>query len=178
MTLWIAITLLLVVSSLALLSNLLLIPGNWIMTATAAIFVLTTDLDRGPTWTVVVICAVLAGLGEGLELLLGSARAAQKGASRRAMLLSLVFSIVGSLAGSFLIPIPVVGTAIGAIAGAGLGAFGGAWVGEAWIGSDSQKRLQVSNAAMAGRLLGMLAKVAVGAAILAVQIVSVLRTHG
>ncbi len=94
------------------------------------------------------IVAAMAGVGEALELLAGSAGASRKGASRRAMLLSLLLSIVGSLVGTFIIPIPVVGSAIGAVGGAALGAFWGAWLGEAWIGTDTAKRNDISTAAM------------------------------
>ena len=88
------------------------------------------------------------------------------------MVLSLAFSMAGSIAGSFVIPVPVIGTAVGAIAGAAIGAFGGAWVGEAWKGTEIPARTEIGTAAMSGRMIGMLAKLAVGAAIFVVQLIS------
>ena len=92
--------------------------------------------------------------------------------SRRALLLSLVLSMVGSIAGAIVVPIPVIGSAVGAIAGAALGAFGGAWMGEAWIGTERGLRTEIGSAAMKGRITGMLAKLAIGAAIFVFQLVS------
>ena len=172
MNYWLWISLLISLNTVALLSNLFLLPGNWIMTGLLSIFLLVSDFGRGPTWTVVIVCVALAGLGEILELALGSAKAAKKGASRRAMVISMGLSFVCSIAGTFVIPIPVVGSVIGAILGAAVGAFAGAWLGEAWKGTDHTARTEISAAAMVGRLFGMLAKGVVGVAVFVVQLVS------
>ena len=172
MSYWLWVSLLIALNSVALLSNLFLLPGNWLMTGLLSIFLLLSDFDHGPTWMVVLICGALAGLGEVLELALGSAKAAKKGASRRAMAISIGLSFVCSIAGTFVIPIPVVGSVIGAILGAAIGAFAGAWLGEAWKGTEPAMRTEISHAAMVGRMLGMLAKGVVGVAIFVVQLVS------
>jgi hypothetical protein len=169
---WIAAGCLILLNAISVLSNLLMLPGNWLMTGTLCVFLLVTDFEQGPGWTIVIVSAGLAAVGEILELVLGSAKAARKGASRRAVVLSLVFSIAGSLAGTMLIPIPIVGSAIGAVLGAAAGAFGGAWLGEASIGTEVTKRNEISSAAMTGRLIGMLAKLVIGVAIFVVQLVS------
>jgi hypothetical protein len=178
MSTWIAVTFLLLVCLAGLLSNLLLLPGNWIMVAAAAVFAMFIDSGRGPTWLVVGLTAGLAGAGELLELLLGSATAARKGASRRAVVLSLVMSMAGSFAGTLLVPIPIIGTLIGAITGAAVGAFGGAWLGEAWVGSDVSRRTEISTAAVSGRMWGMAAKFSAGLAIFVVLLVSVFVRRG
>jgi hypothetical protein len=178
MSTWIAITFLLLVSLAGLLSNLLLLPGNWMMVAAAVVFAMFSDSARGPTWLVVGLTAGLAGAGELLELLLGSAKAAKKGASRRAVVLSLVMSMAGSFAGTLLVPIPIIGTLIGAITGAAVGAFGGAWLGEAWVGSNLARRTEISTAAMSGRMWGMAAKFSAGLAIFVVLLVSVFVRRG
>lgn len=169
---WTAAVILIIFNAFSVLANFLLMPGNWVMVANLSVFILVTKSETGPTWNSVLIVAAMAGVGELLELLAGSAGASRKGASRRAMLLSLLLSIVGSLVGTFIIPIPVVGSAIGAVGGAALGAFWGAWLGEAWIGTDTAKRNDISTAAMIGRILGMFAKLFVGIAIFVFQIVS------
>lgn len=172
MSYWLWISLLITLNSFSLLSNLFLIPGNWLMSASLCVFLLASDFGRGPTWIVVVICVALACLGEILELVMGSAKAAKKGASRRAMAISIGMSFVCSIAGTFVIPIPIVGSVIGAVLGAAVGAYTGAWLGEAWIGTETSRRTEISTAAMTGRLLGMIAKGAIGVAIFVVQLVS------
>ncbi len=172
MNYWLCVSLLIALNSVALLSNLFLLPGNWFMTGLLCIFLVVSDFGHGPTWMVVIICVALAGLGEGLELGLGSAKAAKKGASRRAMVISIGMSFVCSIAGTFLIPIPIVGSVIGAILGAAIGAFAGAWLGEAWKGTESTLRTEIGTAAMSGRMIGMLAKGIVGVMIFVVQLVS------
>ena len=172
MSYWLWVSLLIALNCVALLSNLFLLPGNWFMTGLLCIFLLATDFGHGPTWVVVLICFALAGLGELLELVMGSAKAAKKGASRRALAISMGLSFVCSIAGTFVIPIPIVGSVIGAVLGAAAGAFAGAWLGEAWKGTESTLRTEIGTAAMFGRLLGMLAKGVVGIAIFVVQLVS------
>ena len=169
---WVIAGLLISTNVISLFLNLLLLPGNWLMVGASVVWVLAADFDRGPTWTIVVVSLALAIVGELFESFLGSAQAARKGASRRAMLLSLVLSFAGSIAGTFLIPIPVVGSVLGAILGAAVGAFSGAWLGEAWIGTEMAKRSEIGSAAMSGRLWGMLVKFSIGAAICAVQVIS------
>ncbi|MDA1232754.1 MAG: DUF456 domain-containing protein [Planctomycetota bacterium] len=172
MSYWFFIGLLIALNLVSLMSNLFLLPGNWFMTGLLCIFLVLSDFSHGPTWIIVLVCVVLAGLGEVLELAMGSARAAKKGASRRAMLISMGLSFLCSIIGTFVVPIPIVGSVIGAILGAGIGAFAGAWLGEAWKGTDPALRSEIGNAAMVGRLLGMVAKGVVGVAIFVVQLVS------
>jgi len=172
MSYWLSVSFLIALNTVALLSNLFLLPGNWFMAGLLCIFLLASDFGHGPTWMIVITCVALAGLGEVLEFAMGSAKAAKKGASRRAMLISIGMSFVCSIAGTFLIPIPVVGSVVGAILGAAVGAFAGAWLGEAWKGTEPALRTEIGTAAMSGRLLGMLAKGVVGVTIFVVQLVS------
>ncbi|MEO2030984.1 MAG: DUF456 domain-containing protein [Planctomycetaceae bacterium] len=173
MTYWIAAILLIALNAVSVTLNLLMLPGNWIMVATLCLFLLVAgDPQAGPDWTTVLIVAGLAACGEIAEMFAGSAKAAQAGATRRTMLLSLVASFALSIAGTFVIPIPIVGTALGAIGGAALGAFTGAWLGETWAGTTPVQRTRISQAAMSGRLMGMIIKVAIGAAIFVFQLVS------
>lgn len=168
-----AAVLLILLNAGCVVANLLMLPGNWLMVLTLCVFLLCVgSATGGPDWTTLLIVVALAAVGEALEMFVGSAKAAKKGASRRAMVLSLIASMAGSIAGSFLIPIPVVGAAIGAVAGAATGAFGGAWLGEAWKGTEVEQRNEIGTAAMQGRMLGMLGKLSVGAAIFVLQFVS------
>lgn len=172
MTYWIAAGLLVLCNLVFLLLNFLMLPGNWLMVGTLCVFMLLVGPAVGPSLTTLVIVIVLAVIGELVELLAGSAAAKKMGASRRAMMLSLVASVTGAIVGTFVVPIPIVGSAIGAVGGAALGAFVGAWVGEAWKGTDAMQRGPISQAAMKGRLFGMLGKLAIGGGIFLLQLVS------
>ncbi len=169
---WMVAALLVVSNATAVALNLFMLPGNWLMVTTVTLYALLSGFERGPGWGIVAVSASLAILGEILETVMGSAKAAKQGASRRAMLLSLVVSMVGSFAGTFLIPIPIVGSILGAIGGAAAGAFIGAWLGEAWKGTDIDRRTAIGTAAVSGRMIGMAAKLFVGVVIFAVQLVA------
>ena len=136
--------------------TLLGMPGNWLMVAAVVVYVLLMPAASPVAvgWGVVVGLIVLAGLGELMEFLAGAAGASRAGASRRGVLLALVGSLVG------------------AVLFAGLGAFAGAVLGEQWKGRDLDESLRVGNAAFWGRLLGTVAKTAVGAAMVAVTLVA------
>ncbi len=173
MTYWAAAVVLVVVNAAAMAANLLLLPGNWMMVASLCLFLLAVGHpESGPDWSTLLVCAVLAAVGEIVELAAGSATAGRAGATRRSMLLSLIASFVLSVAGTFAIPVPVIGTVVGAVAGAAAGAYAGAWLGEAWAGRHPGQRDRIGRAAMTGRLLGMTIKIIIGAAIFVVQAVS------
>ncbi|MCA9062609.1 MAG: DUF456 domain-containing protein [Planctomycetaceae bacterium] len=169
---WTAAIILMFVNACCVAANLLMLPGNWIMVGSLCVFILFKSDPGGPGWITLLVVAAVAGLGELLELLAGSATASRQGASRRAMALSLLFSVVASIIGSIFVPPPVIGSAIGAIFGAALGAFAGAWVGEMWKGQDATRSTHVGTAAMTGRILGMVGKIALGIAIFVIQFAS------
>lgn len=169
---WTAATILTVINVCCVAANMFMLPGNWLMVGSLCLFLLTAGTVTGPDWTTLLIVVGLAVVGEFLELFTGAAKAQKAGASRRAMILSLVAAMAGSIAGTFVIPVPVIGSATGAIIGAAAGAFGGAWLGEAWKGTAPESRKEIGTAAMTGRMMGLLAKLAVGAAIFVVQLVS------
>lgn len=169
---WVAGAILTVANAFCVIANLFLLPGNWIMVGTLSVFLLLAGTTDGPdAWTLLVVL-ILAGLGELVEFFSGSVVAAREGASRRALFLSLIGSFVCSVAGTLVVAIPLVGTLVGALTGAALGAFLGAWIGEAWKGSTPGERIAVSRAAMHGRVLGMVGKLAIGAAIFVFQLLS------
>src|SRR5947209_6720298 len=103
----------------ALVAQILMLPGNWIIVLLCVLFKLFVNLPdgRGLSWYCVGAVVVLAAAGEILELAAGAAGAAKSGGSRRGMLLAIIVgmggTLVGTVAGSFLIPIPFVGTIVG-----------------------------------------------------------------
>ncbi len=156
--------------------NLLGLPGNWlIVTATVLYAWLIPDNGSG-TWRWVAVAAVvgLAVAGELLELLASAAGVKKAGGSRRGAILALFGSLVGAVTGMFVgIPIPIVGSIVAALLFAGMGATAGAMVGEYWKGRSLDHSWTVGQAAFWGRILGTLAKVAIGAFMVVVAIVIV-----
>lgn len=161
--LW-AITLL-VANLCAWASTLITLPGNWCIVLATVLFAafVRYGSDPGVNWWVVAAITLLAVVGEGVEFLAGAAGAAKQGGSRRGMALAITGSMIGSLCGAFAgVPVPVIGPMIGALGGGAAGAFAGAYVGEAWKGKTSGEMLAISKAALLGRLLGTVGKLAIG----------------
>jgi hypothetical protein len=77
------------------------------------------------------------------------------------------------VAGLFVgLPIPVVGSFVGALLFAGAGAFLGAMIGEYWEGRTMEDSVPIGVGAFWGRLLGTLAKTMVGAVMIVVTVVA------
>lgn len=172
MTILLALLLVLVLF-IGLVLTLVGMPGNWLMVATAAIYVcfVPTASPVALDWKVVVMLAVLAALGELVELAAGAAGTAKAGGSRRGIVLALVGSVAGALVGIvFGLPIPLVGPLVAALIFAGLGAMAGAILGEVWAGKDFDASWQIGKSAFWGRLLGTLGKMFFGAIMLAVVV--------
>lgn len=147
-------------------ATLLTLPGNWVIVALTGVFaVFYPDASgRGVSWMTVAAVAGIAALGELVEFGAGAAGAAKRGASRRAMILAAAGAAAGSILGVILgTPIPVIGNLVGALGGGGFGAFLGAYVGELWKGKPSGESLSIGEAALIGRLLGTVGKLALGA---------------
>ncbi len=165
-----------VVNLAALASNLITFPGNWVIVVATLLFawLVKHPTGTGLNWWVVGLVFGLAVLGEIIEFAAGAAGAAKSGGSRRGMLLSVAGAMLGSIGGTILgtaIPVPLVGNLIGAVAGGACGAFGGAYLGEYWKGKDENERLNISSAAMVGRVLGTVGKLGIGAIMVVVTMV-------
>jgi hypothetical protein len=157
----------------AWLTNLVTLPGNWIVVGLAALFAWllpeAADGGRGMDWTTVLVLLGLAAAGEVIEFAASAAGAAKQGASRRGVMLSIGGAMVGSIAGLAVgVPIPVIGSLVAAVVGGAAGAFAGAYLGEAWKGSEEGQRRAVGRGAFIGRLWGTAGKLAVGAIMLVV----------
>jgi uncharacterized protein YqgC (DUF456 family) len=165
---WLGSLLLLLANIACWLATLFMLPGNWGIVVLAALFALLLPEQEnglGMSWWAVGGLAVLAGVGEVLELVAGAAGASKQGASRRSLVLSMCGAMVGSIVGAFVgLPVPIVGPIIAALGGGALGAFGGAYLGEAWKGRAEPERLSISKAALVGRLLGTAGKLLTGIA--------------
>jgi uncharacterized protein YqgC (DUF456 family) len=167
--------LLLVVLLVAWLLTVMGMPGNWIMVAVAALYawLVPSDAPASIGWGVVLAVAILAALGELLEMVAGALGVAKAGGSKRGAVLALLGSMVGGLVGMVVgVPIPLVGSLVGAILFASLGALLGAMLGECWKGRELGQSWQIGKGAFWGRLLGTLAKVLVGSIMLVVVAVA------
>lgn len=139
----------------------LALPGAWIMLALAVIIEMIDGLwlsDHEPVtfgWTILLICTAIAGVGELVELIASMAGAKYSGSSNRGMWGALIGGILGAIILTPTIPIPVVGTLIGAL----IGTFGGAIIGELSL-EDAKFRGTVKPAigATIGRAFGTGAK--------------------
>jgi uncharacterized protein YqgC (DUF456 family) len=160
-----------VVAVLGWLTQLVGLPGNWVVVVAAALYAWSFPGDDrlAISWSTVAALFVLAVLGEVIEFVAGAMGVTKAGGSRRGALLALVGSLVGGMIGLVVgVPIPVVGSLAAAILFGGLGALIGAFIGESWKGNDFDTSLQIGRAAFVGRVLGTLGKLIAGAVMLVV----------
>lgn len=154
-------------------TNLLGLPGNWLMVVATAVYVVLTpaQLPTALGWGTVVILLVLALLGEIVEFVAGALGVTRAGGSRRGALMALVGSFLGGLVGMVIgIPIPLIGPILAALLFAGLGAMAGAALGEVSLGRDLKTSWQIAQLAFWGRLAGTVGKVILGAVMLVVVV--------
>lgn len=170
--------LLLAVVGLAWVATLFGLPGNWLMVLATGLYAVLIPADSPVVigWTVVVVLAVLALVGEVVEFVAGALEVARGGGSKRGAALALAGSIVGGIVGLFVgLPIPVLGSVLAAILFASLGALAGAMLGERWRGRSWRESWHIGKAAFRGRLFGTLAKAAVGLVMIGVVAVALVR---
>jgi uncharacterized protein YqgC (DUF456 family) len=153
--------LLIFVNALFLFLQIVGLPGNWLMVLAATVFAYALPEFHVFSLGVLIAIVVLALIGEVLEFLTGAVGARKAGASRSAAAAAIFGAVVGGLVGTFALPIPVVGSLVGACGGAFVGAMGTElMLGRAWADS-----LRSGQGAAVGRLWGTVAKFMVGAAI-------------
>ncbi|MAI72632.1 MAG: hypothetical protein CMM01_17230 [Rhodopirellula sp.] len=156
--------------------NLIALPGNW-----AAVLILLVYAFVGPAtgnasigYIPVVAAFCFALLGEGFEFVAAALGAQKAGASRKATLLAMIGSMAGAILGAIVgLPVPIVGQVLAAILFGGLGATLGAMLGEWSNGSSWRESLPIGHAAFWGRTIGTLGKVAAGAVIVVIAMISV-----
>jgi uncharacterized protein len=137
------------------------LPGNWLMVATtAAVAVWQWDSRMIGPWALAGV-VVLAVAGEAMETLSGAVAARRAGGSRKAALGAIAGGLLGGLVGTGLMPVPVLGTLIGVA----VGAFAGAVALEMIGGAPVDRSVRSGAGAAVGQSLGVLAKMAMGAAI-------------
>jgi uncharacterized protein YqgC (DUF456 family) len=143
------------------------LPGTWLMVLSTGIAAWIQWQPGRPMndqaiglWALLAL-VVLAFIGEVLEFVAGAAGAKKAGGSRRGAVAAIVGGVVGAIVGTFVIPIPVLGSLIGAGGGAGLAAWGIELAG----GKTMEHSVRIGMGAGVGRLMGTVYKLAVGVAI-------------
>jgi len=154
-------------------TNLLGLPGNWLIVATAALYAwLLPGVAAG--WPVTGVVTGLALVGELVEFAASAAGVKRSGGSGFGAVLALVGSVIGAITGMFVgIPIPMVGSLVAALLFGGLGALCGAIVGETLMGRSLPASWNTGVAAFWGRLLGTFAKAIIGAVMAGIAIAAV-----
>jgi uncharacterized protein YqgC (DUF456 family) len=154
-------------------TNLLGLPGNWLIVATAALYAWLLP-GAAVGWPVTGVVTGLALVGELVEFAASAAGVKRSGGSGCGAVLALVGSVIGAITGMFVgIPIPVVGSLVAALLFGGLGALCGAIVGETLMGRSLPASWNTGVAAFWGRLLGTFAKAIIGAVMAGIAIAAV-----
>jgi uncharacterized protein YqgC (DUF456 family) len=149
---------LLVVNSVWLAGVLFLLPGNWLMVITTALFA-WWQWDNGIFGAGVLIAiAAMTLAGEVFESLAGAGGAKKAGASWLGALSAIFGAVAGAVLGTILIPIPIAGTLLGVCVGAGLAV----WGTERLIGRPPAHSVKTGIGAGTGVLLGITVKFAIG----------------
>jgi len=158
---------LLVVSSIGVLLVLFQLPGNWLIVAAVAAYGWITDWQYLGPWTLLWI-ALMALAGEIVETVMSLWTAGKAGASRRAMWAGLLGGILGAFI--FSVPVPIIGT----ILGAALGCFTGAVIAEMTVHDNLERASRIGVAAAIGRMLGSLFKLAMSIGMIMTATLSVI----
>lgn len=137
------------------------LPGNWLMVLTAVFIAWLRPGGLTLNIGVLIFAAVLAALGEVIEILASAAGSRKAGASVAASTASIFGAVIGGIAGTLLIPVPVIGSLIGVCGGAFIGAMGM----ELLLGEPLIKSVKSGKGAAIGRLWGTLGKLAMGTVI-------------
>jgi len=143
------------------------LPGTWLMVISTALLAwwqwdaeTSTGDPMFAVWMLVAITA-LAFLGEILEFFAGVLGSQKAGGTRWGSIGALIGGLVGGIGATFLIPIPVIGSLMGACGGAALGALGL----ELARGGGITASTKSGVGAGVGRFVGTIAKLAVGGVI-------------
>jgi hypothetical protein len=155
--------------------NFVGLPGNWLMLATAVVWLWLGPESFQFSWYVLIALVVIACIGELMEFLASVLGTKKMGGSSRGAILSVVGSIAGGILGVLIgvpIPIPVIGVLVSGILCASIGALVGAMIGEYSLGTPLDQTTKIGVAAFIGRMLGTFGKIIMGAAMVAMILIS------
>jgi len=142
-------------------------PGTWFLLGVAALYGWSTE-GQAVTGGSLLLLALLAIVGEIVELLASAVAARKAGGSRRAAWGGLAGGVLGMVFLTFLVPIPLIGSMVGAIAGC----FAGAAIAELSYRNHLGQSTRVGFFAALGMALGTAGKVAMALAMSAILVAS------
>jgi uncharacterized protein len=137
----------------AVATTLIGLPGAWLLIALAALVEIFLPMFG---WGAIGVAALLALVGEVVETLAGAAGTRAGGGSSRGMVGAILGGLVGGIAFTGLVPIPIVGTLVGAAVGTFAGAALGEITGERR--QDVGGTVRAATGATIGRLAGTMGK--------------------
>ncbi len=145
------------------------LPGNWLIVISTSLFAWwQSDNNVFSIYTLIIITA-LAFTGEVIEFLAGAGGAKKAGASWLGSIGAIAGAITGAVIGTFIIPIPFLGTLIGACGGAGLGTLAV----EMLAGRKLEVSFRFGLGAGLGQFIGITSKVVIGLVIWLFVVVAV-----
>ena len=154
---------LLVINAIGVVLVALQLPGTWLIglaTGAAAWWGWSADPTmRWIGWWTLAALLVLAIVGEIVEAAAGAAGSRVAGGTRRGAVLAIVGGVAGAIAGTPLIPIPIVGTLIGASLGAGAGSV----LGDLWAKQPVAQSFKAGGGAAVGKFTGAVIKLGIAA---------------
>jgi uncharacterized protein len=158
---WLAAAALALLNLLWLASNLLTLPGNWLMVLTTLGFAYLTRQHPLLSPAVLVAAVALAAVVEVAEFVSGMVGAKRGGSGKAGLVGAVVGGLLGGVVGTFVLPIPVIGSLAGICLGAGLGTY----LVERQSGKASPAAIRSGTGAGLGRLAGTVVKFGIGAVI-------------
>ncbi len=156
--LYLGLTLFVLLNAAALAIVLVGLPGNWLMVAFTWLLA-WWQWDRHLFGLPVLIAIIaLAAFGELMEFLSGAMAVRKSGGTKRGTVGAILGAIVFGIIGTAMVPIPGIGSILGACVGAFLGAMGM----ELSSGRTTQESVRSGVGAGIGQFLGTSAKFIVG----------------
>lgn len=151
------------------------LPGTWVILAAAIGYGWWTDWQRIGAVLAGVLCGI-AVVGEIVEFAVSALTTRRAGASRQAAWGGLIGGFIGMifLASLLSLPLPVVGTMMGAVAGAMVGCFGGALITELAVRKQLVHGTRVGAFAAVGFVLGVASKIGLALVMSALVIIAAL----
>jgi uncharacterized protein YqgC (DUF456 family) len=151
------------------------LPGSWIIVILGGLLALFAPAGWiiDTPWLAVGVLVGLALLGELIEFVASGLGVQRVGGSKKAIRAAVIGSILGALVGMPLgafIPIPLLGSLIGAVLCSGAGAALGAYWAERQTGTDSRRSARIGVAALFGRIMGTFGK-AICALVMAIYLI-------
>ena len=159
------------------------LPGAWLLIATAIAIDCLDWIWLAPNAPLtfhpltIVVAILIATAGEAMEFALSAAGAKRFGASRAGMIGAMIGGAIGAIGGTVLIPIPVIGTLMGALCATAAGAIIGELNARKPDGKPTSLRDTVAPAtgAVLGRVLGTLAKLPIAVMVAALLAIAAYR---